>query len=88
MATLVNYIPGKSFLVIGIIHIDHRNSKLLFVEPVCDLSNCLFIGSSKVRALPLANGINVGGHYNCVFSSPLSSGLIANSPRRDCRRVL
>ena len=50
-------------------------------------------GPSGVRALPLAAGINVGGHYKWHFFSfflslSLSSGLIANSPRRDCRRVL
>ena len=50
------------------------------------------IGPSGVRALPLAAGINVGGHYKWhffLFLLSLSlSGLIANSPRRDCRRVL
>ena len=53
----------------------------------------LLIGPSGVRALPLAAGINVGGHYKWHFFLFLSfflllSGLIANSPRRDCRRVL
>jgi hypothetical protein len=49
------------------------------------------IGPSGVRALPLAAGINVGGHYKRHFLSslsPLSFWLIANSPRRGCRRVL
>ena len=50
------------------------------------------IGPSGVRALPLAAGINVGGHYKWhffLFLSLLSlSGLIANSPIKDCRRVL
>jgi hypothetical protein len=43
-----------------------------------------------VRALPLAAGINVGGHYKRHFFLSLSSSLqlIANSPRRGCRRVL
>ena len=48
------------------------------------------IGPSGVRALPLAAGINVGGHYKWHFFSlsfSLSSlQLIANSPRRGCRR--
>ena len=50
-------------------------------------------GPSGVRVLPLAAGIDVGGHYkwhffSLSFSLSLSlSGLIANSPRRDCRRV-
>jgi hypothetical protein len=49
-----------------------------------------YFGPSGVRALPLAAGINVGGHYKWHFFLffSLSSGLIANSPRRDCRRVL
>jgi hypothetical protein len=45
-------------------------------------------GPSEMRALPLAAGINVGGHYKWHFFllfSPLSR-LIANSPRRVCRR--
>ena len=48
------------------------------------------IGPSGVRALPLAAGINVGGHYKGHFFllSPLSLQLIANSPRRSYRRVL
>ena len=47
------------------------------------------LGPSGVRALPLAAGINVGGHYKWHFFLllSLSSGLIANSPRRGCRRV-
>jgi hypothetical protein len=48
------------------------------------------IGPSGVRALPLAAGINVGGHYKGHFLlSPLSSffRLIANSPRRGYCRV-
>jgi hypothetical protein len=52
----------------------------------------IYFGPSGVRALPLAAGINVGGHYKwhffLFFFFFLSSGLIANSPRRDCRRVL
>ena len=48
------------------------------------------VGPSGVRALPLAAGRNVGGHYKWhYFLSPLSFlfRLIANSPRRGCRRV-
>jgi hypothetical protein len=50
------------------------------------------VGPSGVRALPLAAGINVGGHYKGHFfllflSLSLSLQLIAQSPRRDCRRV-
>jgi hypothetical protein len=47
-------------------------------------------GLSGVRALPLAAGINVGGQYKWHFFllSLSSSGLIANSHRRGCRRVL
>ena len=51
----------------------------------------VLIGQSGVRALPLAAGINVSGHYKWHFFLLLSlssSGLIANSPRRGCRRVL
>jgi hypothetical protein len=45
------------------------------------------IGPSGVRALPLAAGINVGGHYKWHFLLSLSSLLlIANSLRRGCRR--
>ena len=47
------------------------------------------IGPSGLRALPLAAGINVGGHYKWLFFlflSLLSLQLIANSPRRGCRR--
>ena len=45
------------------------------------------IGPSGMRALPLAAGINVGGHYKWHFVSFfLSLQLIANSPRRGCRR--
>jgi hypothetical protein len=49
------------------------------------------IGPSGVHALPLAAGINVGGHYKWHFFLlllSLSLQLIAQSPRRDCRRVL
>ena len=47
------------------------------------------IGPSGVRALPLAAGRNVGGHYKCYFFSfSLSLQLIANFPRRGYRRVL
>jgi hypothetical protein len=42
---------------------------------------CIYFGPSGVRALPLASGINVGGHYKGHFflSFLSSSGLIANS---------
>ena len=47
-------------------------------------------GLSGARALPLAAGINVGGHYKWHFFSFFLSlfffRLIANSPRRGCRR--
>jgi hypothetical protein len=37
----------------------------------------LVFGPSGVRALPLAAGINVGGHYKWhFFLSPLSSSLL------------
>jgi hypothetical protein len=35
----------------------------------------LNFGPSGVRVLPLAAGINVGGHYKWHFFSPLSSSL-------------
>ena len=47
------------------------------------------VGPSGVRALPLAAGINVVGHYKWHYFSlsfSLSLQLIANSPRRGCRR--
>jgi hypothetical protein len=37
-----------------------------------------------VHALPLAAGINLGGHFKWHFFLSLSSGLIANSPRKGC----
>jgi hypothetical protein len=53
----------------------------------------VFVGSSGVRALPLAAGINVGVHYKrhfflFFFFLLLSFQLIDNSPRRGCHRVL
>ena len=52
------------------------------------LKNTL-IGSSGVRALPLAAGRNEGGHYFRYFSSSSSSvgGTVIQNPRRGCRRV-
>jgi hypothetical protein len=44
----------------------------------------LHFGPSGVRALPLAAGITVGGHYKWHFF--LFFRLIANSPRRGCCR--
>ena len=47
----------------------------------------LIVGPRGVRALPLAAGIIVGGHYKWhFFLFSLSLQLIANSPRRGCRR--
>ena len=39
-------------------------------------SGATTIGPSGVRALPLAAGINVGGHYKWHFFSLLSSSLL------------
>jgi hypothetical protein len=50
----------------------------------------IYFGPSVVRALPLAAGINVGGHYKWHFFLLLFLSffrLIANSHRRGCRRV-
>ena len=50
-----------------------------------------YFGPSGVRALPLASGRNVGGHYKWhffPFSLSLFFRLIANSHRRDCHMVL
>ena len=59
-------------------------------HPVAKLYICVErVGPSGVRALPLAAGINVGGHYKWhffLFLSLFLSGLIANSPRRGCPR--
>jgi hypothetical protein len=60
-------------------------------EPYAEMTHTPKIGPSGVRALPLAAGINVGGHYKwhfCLFFSLSLFRLIANSPRRGCRRVL
>jgi hypothetical protein len=53
----------------------------------------MFAGLSGVSALPLAAGINVGGHvkghlFLFFFSLSFFFQLIANSPRSSCRRVL
>ena len=49
----------------------------------------LIISPSGARALTLAAGRNVGGHYKWHFFLFISSffQLIANSPRRGCCRV-
>ena len=70
-----------------------NNSSILGYSGINVTRNLLpryLIGPSGVRALPLAAGINVGGHYKWHFFLLslllLLSGLIANSPRRGCRR--
>ena len=47
------------------------------------------IGPSGVHALPLAAGINVGGHstWHYFSFSLLSSKVLTQNPRKVCRRV-
>ena len=75
---------------LGLLENPHYRKIYLFIR-MREASFSIFkIGPRGVRALPLAASINVGGHYKWLFLS-LSfflSGLIANSPRRGCRRVL
>ena len=44
------------------------------------IDNRVYFGPSGVRALPLAAGINIGGHYKWHFSSSLLYGSLLILP--------